>query len=86
MIHNLVVVLMSDSRVILVHPQRNKFCDTPMENYKLYGQNLTCFRLGVGTFNLLMSLLPARITKLMEFVGFSATKVLSICLYKKRNK
>ena len=32
-------------------------------------------RLGVGTFNLLMSLLPARITKFMEFVGFTGSKV-----------
>jgi len=31
-------------------------------------------RLGVGTFNLLMSLLPPRITKLMEFVGFSGSR------------
>jgi len=31
-------------------------------------------RLGVGTFNLLMSLLPARITKFMEFVGFTGSK------------
>ncbi len=32
-------------------------------------------RLGVGTFNLLMSLLPARVTKLLEFVGFSGSRV-----------
>jgi len=32
-------------------------------------------RLGVGTFNLMMSLLPTRITKLMEFVGFAGSKV-----------
>ncbi|XP_023326849.1 tetratricopeptide repeat protein 39A [Eurytemora carolleeae] len=31
-------------------------------------------RLGVGTFNLMMSLLPTRITKLMEFVGFAGSK------------
>jgi len=31
-------------------------------------------RLGVGTFNLLMSLLPPRITKLLEFVGFTGSR------------
>jgi len=31
-------------------------------------------RLGVGTFNLVMSLLPPRITKLMEFIGFTGSK------------
>lgn len=31
-------------------------------------------RLGVGTFNLIMSLLPPRITKLMEFIGFSGSR------------
>ena len=32
-------------------------------------------RLGVGTFNLIMSLLPPRITKLMEFIGFTGSRV-----------
>ena len=32
-------------------------------------------RLGVGTFNLVMSLLPPRITKLMEFIGFTGSRV-----------
>jgi len=31
-------------------------------------------RLGVGTFNLIMSLLPPRITKLMEFIGFTGSR------------
>ena len=31
--------------------------------------------LQVGTFNLIMSLLPPRITRLMEFVGFSGSRV-----------
>jgi len=31
-------------------------------------------RLGIGTFNLLMSLLPPRITKLLEFVGFTGSR------------
>ena len=34
-------------------------------------------RLGVGTFNLVMSLLPPRITKLMEFIGFTGSRVRS---------
>ncbi|GAB1864826.1 Tetratricopeptide repeat protein 39B [Camponotus japonicus] len=32
-------------------------------------------RMGIGTFNLMISLLPARIIKLLEFIGFSGDKV-----------
>lgn len=32
-------------------------------------------RLGVGAFNLMISLLPARIMKLLEFIGFSGNRV-----------
>lgn len=32
-------------------------------------------RMGVGTFNLMISLLPARVIKLLEFIGFSGNKV-----------
>jgi len=35
-------------------------------------------RLGVGTFNLIMSLLPPRITRLMEFVGFSGSREMGL--------
>lgn len=31
-------------------------------------------RMGVGTFNLMISLLPARVIKLLEFIGFSGNK------------
>lgn len=31
--------------------------------------------MGLGTFNLMISLLPARIIKLLEFIGFSGNKV-----------
>ena len=32
-------------------------------------------RMGVGAFNLMVSLLPARIMKLLEFIGFSGNRV-----------
>ena len=32
-------------------------------------------RFGVGTFNLMISLLPPRITRLLEFIGFGGKKV-----------
>lgn len=32
-------------------------------------------RMGVGTFNLMVSLLPARVIRLLEFIGFSGNKV-----------
>ena len=32
-------------------------------------------QLGVGTFNLVMSLLPPRITKLLQFIGFTGSRV-----------
>lgn len=35
-------------------------------------------RMGNGTFNLMISLLPARIIKLLEFIGFSGNKQLGI--------
>jgi hypothetical protein len=34
--------------------------------------------MGNGTFNLMISLLPARIIKLLEFIGFSGNKQLGI--------
>jgi hypothetical protein len=30
--------------------------------------------MGMGTFNLMISLLPARVIKLLEFIGFSGNK------------
>lgn len=32
-------------------------------------------RMGLGTFNLMISMLPARVIKLLEFIGFSGNKV-----------
>ena len=32
-------------------------------------------RMGVGSFNLMISLLPARIMKLLEWIGFGGNKV-----------
>lgn len=32
-------------------------------------------RMGLGTFNLMISLLPGRVIKLLEFIGFSGNKV-----------
>jgi hypothetical protein len=44
-------------------------------NEKL-GLNFDCgVRLGVGAFNLLISMLPARVLKLLEWIGFNGTKV-----------
>ena len=47
--------------------------DMSKDAYKLHFEGGV--RLGVGTFNLLMSLLPARVTKLLEFVGFTGSRV-----------
>ena len=35
-------------------------------------------RMGVGCFNLMISLLPARIMKLLEWIGFGGNKVYQI--------
>ena len=32
-------------------------------------------RMGVGSFNLMISLLPARVMKLLEFIGFGGNRV-----------
>lgn len=32
-------------------------------------------RMGMGTFNLMISMLPGRVIKLLEFIGFSGNKV-----------
>lgn len=32
-------------------------------------------KMGIGTFNLMISMLPAKIIKLLEFIGFSGNKV-----------
>ena len=32
-------------------------------------------RMGVGAFNLMISLLPARVMKLLEFIGFNGNRV-----------
>lgn len=34
--------------------------------------------MGVGTFNLMISLLPARVIRLLEFIGFSGNKQIGI--------
>ena len=40
-------------------------------------------QLGVGTFNLVMSLLPPRITKLLQFIGFTGSRVRIITFFMK---
>ena len=35
-------------------------------------------RMGIGAFNLMISLLPARIIKLLEFIGFGGNKSLGL--------
>ena len=35
-------------------------------------------RMGVGAFNLLISLLPARVMKVLEFIGFAGNRVSSM--------
>lgn len=34
-------------------------------------------KMGIGSFNLMISLLPSRVIKLLEFIGFSGNKVLN---------
>ena len=41
---------------------------------KLEPNFATGIRMGMGTFNLFLSLLPARVMKLLEFVGFSGER------------
>ncbi|XP_070169153.1 tetratricopeptide repeat protein 39B [Polyergus mexicanus] len=56
-----------------------KECMTILNNRK-WGDNIhkvhfeSGVRMGIGTFNLMISLLPARIIKLLEFIGFSGDK------------
>lgn len=38
-------------------------------------------RMGVGTFNLMVSLLPGRVIRLLEFIGFSGNKVKSFGIH-----
>lgn len=40
--------------------------------------NYSKLSLGNGTFNLMISLLPARVIKLLEFIGFSGNKQMGI--------
>lgn len=40
--------------------------------------NYSKISLGNGTFNLMISLLPARVIKLLEFIGFSGNKQMGI--------
>lgn len=35
-------------------------------------------RMGIGAFNLMISLLPARIIKLLEFIGFGGNKAFGL--------
>ena len=42
------------------------------DDHKMHFESGVC--MGVGTFNLMISLLPAKIMKLLEFVGFSGNK------------
>ena len=39
-------------------------------------------RMGVGCFNLMISLLPARVMKLLEWIGFGGNKVLTYDIVK----
>lgn len=45
------------------------------ENATSKGHFESGVRMGVGTFNLMISLLPGRVIKLLEFIGFSGNKV-----------
>uniref|UniRef100_A0A8C6PIB6 Tetratricopeptide repeat protein 39B n=1 Tax=Nothobranchius furzeri TaxID=105023 RepID=A0A8C6PIB6_NOTFU len=38
-------------------------------------------KLGIGSFNLMLSLLPQRILRLLEFIGFSGNRVSTSCFY-----
>jgi hypothetical protein len=38
-------------------------------------------KMGIGTFNLMISLLPGRVIKLLEFIGFSGNKVITSFQY-----
>ncbi|XP_046407172.1 tetratricopeptide repeat protein 39B-like [Ischnura elegans] len=42
------------------------------ESYKIHFESGV--RMGIGAFNLMISLLPARVIKLLEFIGFSGSK------------
>ncbi|XP_059145816.1 tetratricopeptide repeat protein 39B-like isoform X2 [Physella acuta] len=46
------------------------------DRYKVHFDSGVC--MGIGTFNLMVSLLPSKIMKLMEFVGFSGKKKLGL--------
>lgn len=35
-------------------------------------------KMGIGAFNLMISMLPSRVIKLLEFMGFSGNKVTSM--------
>lgn len=56
-----------------------KECMTILKNRK-WGNDIhkvhfeSGVRMGIGTFNLMISLLPARVIKLLEFIGFSGDK------------
>ena len=42
-------------------------------------------KMGIGTFNLMISLLPSRVIKLLEFIGFSGNKVIFILVIVPKN-
>lgn len=42
-------------------------------------------KMGIGTFNLMISMLPSRVIKLLEFIGFSGNKVCIIKISRDKN-
>ncbi|XP_038625332.1 tetratricopeptide repeat protein 39B isoform X3 [Tachyglossus aculeatus] len=48
-------------------------------NKETYHQFEGGVKLGIGAFNLMLSLLPARILRLLEFIGFSGNRDLGLC-------
>ncbi|XP_048761372.1 tetratricopeptide repeat protein 39B-like [Ostrea edulis] len=65
-----------------IYKECNKMMERPKfteEKQKSHFE--TGVKMGVGTFNLMISLLPSKILKLLEFVGFSGNKVYGLkCL------
>lgn len=57
------------------------------QNGMIVDENVSSgIRMGIGTFNLVLSLLPPRILKVLEFVGFSGDRELGIAELRKASK